>query len=187
MELGSSTVTTRARPHSVCSRYQEIICLNKSSQSLSPVYSSPTAGSCQENRNSVTRSSRNPKMHGKGPDTTQPSSSLFASSPSSSSIEWRMNNNSIHQSKTYQRIEESLIKLGLPLLRNFLFIDAEAELPQFKTFASAKMILNPRFFSMSDQPDCIQSYHIISSIMKSRFESLIPQLSFVVSKEIPEC
>jgi len=54
---------------------------------------------------------------------------------------------------------------------------------EFKTSTSAEMVLSPEFFGMSNQADSIQSYHMISSIMKSRFGSLIAQLSSPVSKE----
>jgi len=43
------------------------------------------------------------------------------------------------------------------------------------------------FFGMSDQPDTIRSCHTISSIIRSRFWSLIFQLSSSVFKEGSEC
>jgi len=61
-------------------------------------------------------------------DTTRPPSSSLASSPSYSSIEQRKNN-SIHKSKKYQGAEKSLLKMGLPLPKYFLFIDKEAKPP----------------------------------------------------------
>ena len=51
---------------------------------------------CHENQNFVIRSSREPKLHDKGADATQPPSSSLVSSPSPS-IERRTNINSIHQ------------------------------------------------------------------------------------------
>ena len=153
MESGSNTITTRAKRHSICTRHQEKLCLSKSSQSWSPIYSSLAAKPCHENWNFVTKSSQEPKLHDKGGDTTQPLASLLASSPCS--FIGRRENNSIHQSKKYQGAEKNLLKMGLSLPKYFLFIDAEAEPLRIQIFQSTETVLHLRFFGMSDQLDSI--------------------------------
>ena len=74
--------------------------------------------------------------------------------------------------------------MDLPLSGSSPFIDAEAEPVWIQNFYHIWRVgLYPEFFSMSDQPGIIWSCHMISSIMKSRFGSLISQLSSPVSKK----
>ena len=136
----------------------------------------------------MTRSSLELKLHDKGTDTTQPPSSSLACSPSPSFIERRKNSNSIHETPEQEisGCRESLLKVGLSLLKYSVFIDAGAEPSQIQNLHICRDGSNPEFFGMPDQSDSIQSFLTISSITKSRFESLITKLSLSVSIEGPQ-
>jgi len=150
MESRSNTVVTRAKLHPVLTRHEGKACLSKSSQILSPIYFFLAAEPCHENRNYVTRSSREPKLHDNGADATQPPTSSLPSSPSPS-IERRTNNNSIHQTpgQEISGSRESLLKIGLPLLEYSLFIDAKAEPPRIQNFHICRDGLNPKIFQIN--------------------------------------
>jgi len=99
----------------------------------------------------------------------------------------RTNNNSIYQNKNI-RGQRKPSEDEPPTSWYSLFIDAEAEQLQNKNFhCISRDGLNPKFFGMLDQPNLIQSCHMISSIMKLRFGSLICQLFSLIFKEGREC
>jgi len=99
----------------------------------------------------------------------------------------KKNDATIYQSKKNKR-QKSSWEDGPPTSRIFLIYRCERRTALNSKFQHIwRVSLYPRFFGMLDQPDTIRSCHVILSIMKSRFGSLISQLSSPISKEVSEC